>query len=258
MINRSILRVVLPWAWLVPICALAFMGCGKESEDKKLNLSIPAAPASGQAPIAPAVPVAPPASATSPETVPATAAMPAPDMGDIGSLEIPQLNELGLKAEQAGEIAKAEQYRMAAVQKAKRITPPDNQYLDALRTLGFFYHFQGNAPNAEATFMELIKASEQIRGPEDPTVADAIVHLTGVFNVQGKFEFSEPLYSRVEAIREKVFGPNSQQVMDTLTYHAGCLRNMGKNDQAAELDKKIEAIKAAIEAGTAVTPAPQN
>ncbi len=212
------------------ILALAVLaGCGKGSEDKKFDAG-PAKPVAAQ-----------PASQIAPPPVPP---IEEPKELSIDEMDFDQLNAAAVEAEKAGKVLKAETYRIAAVEKAQTIQPLDFHYPDSLRTLGFFYHFQGNTDKAEEAFLKLLKAQEEMYGQDDSGVADTLIHLTSIYNAVGKFENSLPLYERAVKIREKVFGENDPSVAQILEYHAGTLKNMTREADAKKLEDRAAKIRA--------------
>lgn len=230
-INSHWGRMAIP-PTLLAVLALAVIACGDSGSDKKLT---PPAAKAGSS------------KTESPKAEPVEEVKPI-SQEEIGNMSVAEISQKALEADKAGQLEKSLQLRIAAVEKAKSANPPTRELLDALRSLGFHYHYQGPAEKAEETFLELVRRAEELFGPDDPGVADGLTHLTAVYGYHRKFEHAEPLYARLLSLQQKMYGPNSAPEEQTTRYHAECVRQLGRESEAAELEAKADAMKAAREA----------
>src|SRR5262249_25205907 len=95
---------------------------------------------------------------------------------------------------------------------------------------------------AIATLQRLIAVSEQVLGPNDPSIAGALSNMGALCREQGRYVEAEPLLKRSVAILEKARGPNHVDVATALGNLAGLDVLRGRYADAEAVGKRALAI----------------
>ena len=141
-------------------------------------------------------------------------------------------------ARYGGNMNKAVQYLLSAIEIKKKSTSPDPKSLvQYMLDLSEIYIVQGKLPQSESNLQEILQICKDNLGADSPQEADALKDLAYVQLKKGKPGDAEPMLTRSLEINSKDFGPDSLSAAEVMATLAMCYTQERKYAQAAELFK---------------------
>jgi|GEM_PF-6641962 len=142
------------------------------------------------------------------------------------------------KAVQGGDVVKATEICLIAVQAGQRLALETLQYAASLNNLGALYYQQGKYDKSADMFEQALPVLEKVTGSNSQNMAAALNNLASVYRQQDLLTKAEPLYRQALPIWQKEVGPNSPPVAATLNNLAKIYSQQGDYAKAESFYKE--------------------
>jgi tetratricopeptide (TPR) repeat protein len=104
----------------------------------------------------------------------------------------------------------------------------------------------GEYAKAEPRYLEALRISKEVLGPEHPNTAVHLCNLAALYLAMGEYAKAEPLCQEALRIQEKVFGPEHPATKASLDIFSYLEFDLGRIDQATTLAERASAAREAI------------
>jgi CHAT domain-containing protein/tetratricopeptide (TPR) repeat protein len=188
------------------------------------------------APVAAAPTPTPAPGAAMPDNMPSLAVM---QQATAQLTEIHSLTQQVVSLRNAGKYAEAmplAERALALAEKTAQLELPAEMkgplVAGSLNVLGELKRAAGDYASAAALLQRALNITEQVKGPDEPTLAAPLNNLATLYYETGDYDKSEPLFRRALTILEKAKGPDDPATANALNNLA--LLYDAKNDYAQE------------------------
>jgi len=148
-------------------------------------------------------------------------------------IEAYYLNNLGIVAKAAGELAEARGYQERAAAIREQALGPDHPDLASVLTnLGSLARIEGKLGQARAYHERALDIWERALGPDHPDLASVLTNLGNVAKAEGQLDQARAHFERALTIDESTLGPDHPDLAYDINSLGSVALTEGKLDQA--------------------------
>lgn len=143
-----------------------------------------------------------------------------------------------MRAFHEGRLGEAEALFLEAVKIAEQTTPREWHLVISLQNLAETHRAQGKEHEAEAEYRRALRAGEELRGTQHPSLVEPLKVVGGFYYGQRRYAEAEPFYRRALKIAQRTVGAGAEAVSGLFNVLVDLARWQGSYAEAEALARE--------------------